>query len=77
MWATATGKRLDCGSVQFGPMYISSPVDWTCEHYNQMDENLMTSNVGVTWDRVQNSACHGTLKGKQVKYGAAMFEKQI
>jgi len=33
MWATATGKRSDCGSVQFSPMYISSPVDWTCEHY--------------------------------------------
>jgi hypothetical protein len=32
MWATATGKRLDCGSVQFSPMYIFSPVDWTCEH---------------------------------------------
>jgi len=24
MWATATGKRPDCGSVQFSPMYISS-----------------------------------------------------
>ena len=29
MWPTATGKRPDCGSVQFSPMYISSPVDWT------------------------------------------------
>jgi len=35
MWATATGKRPDRGSVQFSPMYISSPVDWTCEHYLQ------------------------------------------
>jgi hypothetical protein len=26
MWATATGKRPDHGSVQFGPMYIFSPV---------------------------------------------------
>ena len=75
--ATGNWKRLDCGSVQFSPMYISSPVDWTCEHYDQMDENLTTSNVGVTWDRVQNLAGHGTLKGKQVKYGVAMFEKQI
>jgi hypothetical protein len=33
MWATATGKRPDCGSVQFSPMCIFSPVDWTCEHY--------------------------------------------
>jgi hypothetical protein len=24
MWATATGKRLDCGSVQFSPTYIFS-----------------------------------------------------
>jgi len=29
MWATATGKRLDYGSVQFGPMYISWCVPFT------------------------------------------------
>jgi hypothetical protein len=33
MWATATGKRPDCGSVQFSPMCIFCPVYWTCEHY--------------------------------------------
>jgi len=33
--ANATGKRPDCGSVQFGPMHISSPVNWTCKHYGK------------------------------------------
>jgi len=56
MWATATGKRPDCGSVQFGPMYISSPVDWTCEHYMQtmpfVIGFLQFENVGF------DSTCH-------------------
>ena len=44
--ATATGKRPDRGSVQFGPMHISSPVDWTCEHYAQV--LLHPSSLGKT-----------------------------
>ncbi|EDR13494.1 uncharacterized protein LACBIDRAFT_322468 [Laccaria bicolor S238N-H82] len=55
MWATATGKRPDCGSVQFGPMYIFSPVDWTCKHYrcgtndrNYPDIVVLTAGSG-TW----------------------------
>jgi hypothetical protein len=32
MWATATGKGLDHGSLQFSPTHIFSPVDWTCKH---------------------------------------------
>jgi hypothetical protein len=33
MWATATGKRPGHGLVQFSPVYIFSPVDWTHKHY--------------------------------------------
>ena len=37
----------------------------------------MTSNVGVTWDRVQNLAGHGTLKGEWVRYRVAILGGQL
>ena len=49
MWATATGKRLDRGSVQFSPMYISSPVDWTCEHYAYYPLQPNTPDGNMAW----------------------------
>ena len=52
---------------------IDSAWGVTCD---QMDEISTTSNAGVTWDTVENSADHERLKGKQVKHGVVMLEQK-
>jgi hypothetical protein len=71
MWATATGKRLDCGSVQFSLTYIFSPVDWTCKHYAEKLEtkalNLRSRLLGE--EHLDTIAAMSNLANTYVDFG--------